>query len=411
MPRLEDLLVQIHVGKHAVEGHAVGPGGDDLADGPGGGDAHWGQPDDLSGVPPDLVGRVAVQPDQLQVRLVPDPSDHLGTDVAGRDLEHPDLAVAHFTHDQPRPFTSPEPLGSGRRAPTRAGPRGPVVARCPRNCIMDPLGFPVTDVTDRSCPGRDRDRGRGRGRGRAGKGAGAGAGPGAGDGGPAAGRPRYRGAVRDGARWRGTVPSIPLRRALLCGVAVLGTACGGAAQTTHPSTSGPSTSSSVTTRPTTTSRPSPPSDLPRVVTAGRLTFDLPSSWTVGYGTCRCGWGEPGTATLGQRPADPVGAVLLPHGERHRPVRPAPLRRERGARDRRPPDGHQRGAGTGDTGPVDRDAVRYFPRRGPVDLDRSRPPVDVRRGHRPADRPGATDPGDGGGRPRQSGEGGGWRDGA
>ena len=80
---------------------------------------------------------------------------------------------------------------------------------------------------------------------------------------------------------------------MLCGIAVLGTACGGAVQSTHPATTHPAT-----THPATTTRPIATSDLQQVVSAGRLTFALPSSWAVGYGTCRCGWGAPGTATLG-----------------------------------------------------------------------------------------------------------------
>jgi hypothetical protein len=78
----------------------------------------------------------------------------------------------------------------------------------------------------------------------------------------------------------------PLRTSALCVVAVFGTACGGAAQSIHP---------------TTTTRPLDAASLQRVVTAGRLTFKLPPSWKVGYGTCRCGWGEPDTATLDNGP--------------------------------------------------------------------------------------------------------------
>jgi len=74
----------------------------------------------------------------------------------------------------------------------------------------------------------------------------------------------------------------PMRTSLLCVVAVLATACGGAAQSVHP---------------TTTTRPLDTAALQQVVTAGRLTFNLPSSWTVGHGVCRCGWGMPDTATL------------------------------------------------------------------------------------------------------------------
>jgi hypothetical protein len=32
-------------------------------------------------------------------------------------------------------------------------------------------------------------------------------------------------------------------------------------------------------------------------------FKLPSSWAVDYGTCRCGWGKPDTATLDNGPQD------------------------------------------------------------------------------------------------------------
>jgi hypothetical protein len=71
----------------------------------------------------------------------------------------------------------------------------------------------------------------------------------------------------------------------LCLVAVVATACGGASPSVHPPT---------TTRP-------PAASLDRVVDAGRLTFKIPSSWTVGYGTCRCGWGVPDTATLDNGP--------------------------------------------------------------------------------------------------------------
>jgi len=37
--------------------------------------------------------------------------------------------------------------------------------------------------------------------------------------------------------------------------------------------------------------------LKQVVRAGQLFFKLPTSWAVGHGTCRCGWGTPDTATL------------------------------------------------------------------------------------------------------------------
>lgn len=73
----------------------------------------------------------------------------------------------------------------------------------------------------------------------------------------------------------------------LCVVAVLATACGAAKQSVHPTT--------------TTTRAPAGVPLRKVVTAGRLTFRIPSSWTVGYGTCRCGWGKPDTATLNNGP--------------------------------------------------------------------------------------------------------------
>ncbi len=78
----------------------------------------------------------------------------------------------------------------------------------------------------------------------------------------------------------------PLKASVLCVVAVLATACGGVAQSVHPAT---------------TTRPSASAPQQQVVTAGRLTFAVPSSWTVGYGACRCGWGEPGTVTLDNGP--------------------------------------------------------------------------------------------------------------
>jgi hypothetical protein len=66
------------------------------------------------------------------------------------------------------------------------------------------------------------------------------------------------------------------------------TACGGAATSGHaPSTVPPATSSA--------------SPLPKKVEAGHLTFRLPASWVVGYGTCRCSWGSPATATLDNGP--------------------------------------------------------------------------------------------------------------
>src|SRR5664280_728171 len=76
-----------------------------------------------------------------------------------------------------------------------------------------------------------------------------------------------------------------LRASAVCMIAILGSACG-AVQSNHSST---------------TTRSPPTASLQQVVTSGRLTFRLPSSWTVGYGTCRCGWGKPDTATLNNGP--------------------------------------------------------------------------------------------------------------
>ena len=83
-----------------------------------------------------------------------------------------------------------------------------------------------------------------------------------------------------------------LKTSALCVVAAVGTACGGAAQSIHS---------------TTTTRPPAAASLQQVVTAGRLTFKLPSSWTVDYGTCRCGWGKPNTATLDVTIQAPAGS--------------------------------------------------------------------------------------------------------
>jgi hypothetical protein len=76
----------------------------------------------------------------------------------------------------------------------------------------------------------------------------------------------------------------PLRTAALCVVSVLGAACGGVSQSAHPTT-----------------RPRAVTSLQQIVTAGRLRFAIPSSWTVGHGYCRCGWGRPDTATLDNGP--------------------------------------------------------------------------------------------------------------
>ena len=78
----------------------------------------------------------------------------------------------------------------------------------------------------------------------------------------------------------------------LCVAAALGAGCGGA---------GTSIPATTMTRP-----PSGPS-LRQVVTAGRLTFELPTSWTVGSGFCRCSWGKPDSATLNNGPQE--GGVM------------------------------------------------------------------------------------------------------
>ena len=72
----------------------------------------------------------------------------------------------------------------------------------------------------------------------------------------------------------------------LCMIALMGAACGEAGQSARPST---------------TTRPRALASLQQVVRTGRLTFKLPSSWVVGYGVCRCGWGTPDTATLDNGP--------------------------------------------------------------------------------------------------------------
>jgi hypothetical protein len=74
----------------------------------------------------------------------------------------------------------------------------------------------------------------------------------------------------------------PLKTTALCVVSVLGAACGGVSQSADP----------------TTTRPPTVTSLKQVVTDGQLRFAVPSTWTVGHGVCRCGWGQPNTATLG-----------------------------------------------------------------------------------------------------------------
>ena len=75
----------------------------------------------------------------------------------------------------------------------------------------------------------------------------------------------------------------PVRTAALGVVALLAAACGGGTASVRTTTT--------TTRPATV-----PAGL-QAVTAGHLRFDLPASWTIGYGACRCSWGTPDTATL------------------------------------------------------------------------------------------------------------------
>ncbi len=77
-----------------------------------------------------------------------------------------------------------------------------------------------------------------------------------------------------------------MRTTTLCLVAVGAAACGGAAQSVHS---------------TTTSHTVVSARLPQMVTVGHLQFELPASWKVGYGTCRCGFGQPDTATLDNGP--------------------------------------------------------------------------------------------------------------
>jgi len=98
-------------------------------------------------------------------------------------------------------------------------------------------------------------------------------------------------------------PLTTLTASALCFVAVLGTACGGPAQSIHP---------------TTTTRPLDTSSLKQVVTAGQLTFRLPSSWKVGHGTCRCGWGNPETAILDNGPQESRALCNCPNESSNAP---------------------------------------------------------------------------------------------
>jgi hypothetical protein len=77
-----------------------------------------------------------------------------------------------------------------------------------------------------------------------------------------------------------------VKTSALAALALVGAACGGGT---------PSVQSTTTTR-AETSVP-----LTRVIRAGELTFRIPGSWAVGYGTCRCAWGLPDTATLDNGP--------------------------------------------------------------------------------------------------------------
>ena len=89
----EQRAEQVDVRPDAVEVDDVGLGGEHVVDVAGGDHADRVHADDLAGVPADLVGRVAVEADQLEVGMPLDPPDHLGADIAGGDLEHPDFVV------------------------------------------------------------------------------------------------------------------------------------------------------------------------------------------------------------------------------------------------------------------------------------------------------------------------------
>ena len=67
--RLEDLDVEVLVGEHAVEGQHVGLGGDDLLDGAGGRHPDGRQAGELTGVPADLLRRIAVHANEFEVGL------------------------------------------------------------------------------------------------------------------------------------------------------------------------------------------------------------------------------------------------------------------------------------------------------------------------------------------------------
>ena len=97
-PGFEYRNIQILVGEDPVEGQHIGFGGDDLLDGAGGDDTDGIQSGDLAGVAADLLRRVAVQPDEFQIGMRADAFDHLGADIAGGDLEHPDGLRARRCH-------------------------------------------------------------------------------------------------------------------------------------------------------------------------------------------------------------------------------------------------------------------------------------------------------------------------
>src|SRR5664280_356512 len=83
---LEQRAEQVNVGPDAVEVHDVRLGPEHVFEVAGSDDPEGCHSDDLPGVPSDLLGRVAVQADQLKVRVVDDAADHLGADVARGEL-------------------------------------------------------------------------------------------------------------------------------------------------------------------------------------------------------------------------------------------------------------------------------------------------------------------------------------
>ena len=89
-PGLKHFHVEVLVGEDAVESQYIGFGGDDLVDAAGCLDAVGWQADEFGDILADLLRRVTMHADQFQVGLSGDALDHLGTDVAGRDLENLD---------------------------------------------------------------------------------------------------------------------------------------------------------------------------------------------------------------------------------------------------------------------------------------------------------------------------------